>query len=73
MRTKRELLAAVEPEPVDEARLPQLAADIRALVRLAIAEAEKAEAEGNVPSSPAREGMMRSSVRRAGSLQRRGG
>ena len=33
------------PEPVDEARFPQLAADIRALARLAIAEAAEAEAE----------------------------
>ena len=33
------------PEPVDEARFPQLAADIRALARLAIAEEAEAEAE----------------------------
>ena len=32
------------PEPVDEARFPQLAADIRALARLAIAEAAAAAA-----------------------------
>ena len=33
------------PEPVDEARFPQLAADIRALARLAIAAEAEAEAE----------------------------
>ena len=44
MRTKRE---AVEAEQVDKARFPRLAASVRALARLAIAEARKAEAEGN--------------------------
>ena len=37
--TKRE---AVEPERVDEARFPRLAASVRALARLAIAAAKKA-------------------------------
>ena len=44
--TRRELLEAVEPERVDEARFPQLAADIRALARLAIAAAKKAGSAG---------------------------
>ena len=39
--TKREELEAVEPERVDEARFPRLAASVRALARLAIAEAKK--------------------------------
>ena len=44
--TKRELLE-IEPEPerVDAAKRPELAADIRALVRLAIAEREKAHGD----------------------------
>ena len=41
MRTKRELLEAVEPERVDEAKRPELAASVRTLARLAIAEAKK--------------------------------
>ena len=45
--TKRELLE-IEPEPerIDAAKRPELAADIRALVRLAIAEREKADESG---------------------------
>ena len=44
--TKREELEAVEPERVDEARFPRLAASVRALARLAIAEAKKAGSAG---------------------------
>lgn len=40
--TERELLE-VKPERVDAAKRPELAADIRALARLAIAEAEQRE------------------------------
>ena len=58
--TKRELLEAVEPERVDEAKRPGLAADIRALARLAIkaeakvekvdkVEGDKVEAEADAP------------------------
>ena len=42
MTKREELLAEVEPERVDEARFPRLAASVRALARLAIAEAKKA-------------------------------
>ena len=42
------------PEPVDEARFPQLAADIRALARLAIAEAAEAEAEAEAEAAKGR-------------------
>ena len=43
MTKREELLEAVEPERVDEARFPRLAASVRALARLAITEARKAE------------------------------
>ena len=46
MTKREELLEAVEPERVDEARFPRLAASVRALARLAIAKAKKAGSRG---------------------------
>ena len=46
MTEREELLAEVEPERVDEARFPRLAASVRALASLAIAEAKKAGSRG---------------------------
>ena len=43
MTKREELLEAAEPERIDEARFPLLAASVRDLARLAIAEARKTE------------------------------
>ena len=60
---RRDLLEAVEPERVDEAKRPELAASVRALARLSLAEAEQRETDDYREPDPSE--TRRTSERRA--------